>query len=153
MYIYIYIYIYISPSAPAPHGPSRTGARPDASDRPVFYVHNLSLSLSIYIYIYSYIYIYTHIYIYIRISLYICVYIYIYIYINTSDSDLAMCFLLEIPMRGFPSQTKLSEKHRTPKGSTNYKVYYTIYYTIIEHDNKYTLLKCNVYTKNTTIIM
>ena len=42
-----------------------------------------------------------------------CIYIYIYIYIY-----IAICFPLKIPLRRFPSQSKLFETYRTTKNNT-----------------------------------
>ena len=36
-----------------------------------------------------------------------------------SENNFAICFLLEIPVRGFPFQVKLSDKYRIPKNNTN----------------------------------
>ena len=36
-----------------------------------------------------------------------------------SESNFAICFLLEIPLGGFPFQMKFSEQYRIPKNDTN----------------------------------
>ena len=93
---------------------------------PLTYIYIYILYIHVYIHIYIYIYIHIHmcvciyIYIYIYIlslSLYIYIYIYIHTYMSyttqthlsfaryhTSDNNIARCFLLEIPLRGFPFQ-------------------------------------------------
>ena len=69
---------------------------------------------------------YIHIHIYIYIYMYIYIYIYIYIciaricsHLRKPESNFAICFLLEIPMTGFPFQMRLFEKYRIPKNYTN----------------------------------
>ena len=41
-----------------------------------------------------------------------------YSHLQTSESSFAICFLLKIPMRGFPFQVKSFENCRIPKNST-----------------------------------
>ena len=102
----------------------------------IYYVYVYTyIHVCVYIYIYIYTYTYTYTYIYI---------IYIYIYIGlrdrqghqalglaaegerpSSENNCSICFLLEIPLRGFPFQIQFSEKYRITKQQHTY--YYTYY--------------------------
>ena len=104
----------------------------------------ISLSLSLYVCIYIYMY---HIHVSLSLSLCLCIHMYIYIYIyiyivrvgwsasvlpracfvpdpeqapraRRSENNFAICFLLEIPLRGFPFQMRLYETCRIPKTIT-----------------------------------
>ena len=86
----------------------------------LYYVEITYLSLYIYIYIYICMYVYTHIHVYIYIYIYIQEHVFIASTAKTerhSGGNFALCFLLEIPLGGFPSQMKLYEQYRVPENN------------------------------------